>query len=179
MFRAYIVLPQPVGFTDSQFHRPFRTRSKPRIILDYITGRRQFFDGPQYIFRCKSQLSQHLSGYTVFIKNETEQDMLCPHIVMTQALRSLLGILQHPFCIISKSVVHILSHPYTLVRTVPALSWGQRTHFKWHNPAEAAGPPGPAADPVLRHSVPCRPAIADMPGPLQSTGHDRPEAVPV
>ena len=116
MFCTNIVLSQPVGFTDSQFHCPLCARGQPRFILDHVAGCRQFFDGPQYVFRRKPQLSQYLTCHPFFIENETEQNVFGSYIVMTQALCCLLGILQHPFCIICKSVIHILSHPYTLVR---------------------------------------------------------------
>ena len=139
VFRADIVLFQPVRFADGQFHCPLRPRRQAQFRRRILSPADVLFDGAGDIFRRQAQLVEEQAGNAVCIENETEQDMFGPDVIMVEFLCRFLRILQDSFGIIGETIVHhgkFTSSGKLRVRT---------------------GRPGPAGAGALHHSVPPRP----------------------
>ena len=138
VFCADIILFQPVGFADSQFHRPLRPRCQAQFRRRILAPADVLFDGTGNIFRRQAQLVEEQAGNAVCIENETEQDMFGPDVIMVEFLCRVLRILQDSFGIIGKTIVH---------------------HGKFTSSGKLrarTGRPGPVGAEVLHHSVPSR-----------------------
>ena len=106
MFCADIVLFQPVGFADGQFHSPLRPRRQAQLRRRILAPADMLFDGTGNVFRRQAQLVEEQAGDAVCIENETEQDMFGPYVIMVEFLCHFLRILQDGFSVIGETIVH-------------------------------------------------------------------------
>ena len=67
VFRADVVLFQPIGFTDGHFHDPFRPRRQAQLAARIGSPTDLLFNGTGNIFRRQAQLGENQAGNAVFI----------------------------------------------------------------------------------------------------------------
>lgn len=104
MFRADVVLFQPIGFTDGHFHDPFRPRRRAQLAARIGSPTDLLFNGTGNIFRRQAQLGENQAGNAVLFK--TGPSRIClfrrNHDEISVPYPSKL---KHGFGIIGKSIV--------------------------------------------------------------------------
>ena len=107
MFRSYGRSSEPHGFTVSDLQNTAASRCVFfRLCHHCLTALNQLTDHVQYLLLCHIMIFQHLACQSLFLSQQSNQNMFCSDITVIQFCCNLLWIMHHIGCHLCKSILH-------------------------------------------------------------------------